>query len=277
MLIEKPEHKKISSLKELREFIQNFENRYSKSEGSDIWFRGESKTSYKLIPSLHRSVSKGMTHKEMVDLELKALEIFKEAQPEITKSLTDWEILFYMQHYGIKTRFLDWTESARVALFFAVSGWNPNAGNCRLWLLNPSLFNYVMIKDERVLTPKVENGFVDYLTTGKELTSAFALFPPTIDPEFNNRIRAQKGCFTVHYLENSTHINDLIWDIDFNISTGFFDLELKYDCVLDGVELLPNMYEEVKQYLSSNDITYKSIYPDIEGLSNYINDVILND
>ncbi len=51
----------------------------------------------------------------------------------------EWEWLFVMQHYGVPTRLLDWTESPLVGLYFAVHE-EPNA-NGALWAVLPAELN----------------------------------------------------------------------------------------------------------------------------------------
>ncbi|WP_052137842.1 FRG domain-containing protein [Heyndrickxia ginsengihumi] len=259
------------SIQELREFYNYFFHRY---EGrTKVWYRGESSTTYSLTPSLHRTMPKGCPHWLIVEKEREALEIFKKAQPEIANELTDWEIFFYMQHYGVKTRFLDWTESARISLFFAFSGWNLENGNCKMWFLDPCMLNLLSLGIRGVQAPKNGKFFVDYLTVGNEIDHTVALYPPTLDPLFNERIKVQKGCFTMHYGYNTatSSLNDLANEIGFLVHTKIhvpddqFDFNLKEEDVLDCIEIHTNMYEEVESYLSEMGITYKEIYPDIEG------------
>ncbi len=47
------------------------------------------------------------------------------------RKFSDWDILFHMQHYGCKTRILDWTDNLGTALYFALCSYQ-KAGSRKL-------------------------------------------------------------------------------------------------------------------------------------------------
>ena len=104
----------------LPQFLQLIEGFQATTEES-LWFRGCGQASYKLLPSLYRHRDAKSLDK-VVDLEQKLMIRFKQRSlPYLTRSLAnDWETLFFMQHYGIPTRLLDWTENPLIALHFAL-------------------------------------------------------------------------------------------------------------------------------------------------------------
>lgn len=118
-----------------------------KDDASALWFRGTGSAKYKLSPSIHRHQDIDSVEK-LFDYENRLITRFKErCVPYLKYRIEDtWEVLFLMQHYGMPTRLLDWTESPLIALFFAVSSATKNKDgkyeeDAAVWIMSPSHWN----------------------------------------------------------------------------------------------------------------------------------------
>jgi hypothetical protein len=100
------------------------------------WYRGHSDASWSLTPGYLRAGA--------VISESTLMTRFKQSAAMLTQIApqSDFDWLFVMQHYGVPTRLLDWSESPLVALYFAVEGaTHETATDAALWCLKPSLLN----------------------------------------------------------------------------------------------------------------------------------------
>jgi hypothetical protein len=165
------------------------------------WFRGHADIAWPLEPGWYRaSNSVRGTGDEYYD-EGTLLETFRLRAPTYLERppATDWEWLFLMQHYGLRTRLLDWTQSSLIALYFAIRD-NVGDTDAAVWAMNPWWLNretfgkFVLFPadDQRV------NGHAP-LRPGQKLKGKL---PLAITPiQTNQRIAAQRGVFTIHGTE----------------------------------------------------------------------------
>lgn len=264
------------SLKEVLDYIDEFEQ---KVEREGIWYRGVTDSTYDLIPSLQRSLPRQTHHGEIQNIERKMFDIFKNVEEIKGKEFTDWELLYLMQHHGLKTRFLDWSYNHLVALFFATYTWDKNQ-NARLWLLDPHLCNEIFLKEYTIISPLPEKSYFDFLNsfTVSNKIYTFDHYRFNYD-DFNRRIRAQSGVFTLHLNRNKLNPNTYALDkllkneINYEKILNKSKIFPNEDVVLNYIDIHPDAANEIEQHLLKEDITIKTMFPDLTGTVDYLNSI----
>jgi len=167
-----------------------------------IWWRGEARVNEKLLPKLYRP-----EHSKHVETNLCSNFILraKTLYPECPGWGERDAWLFLMQHYGLATRLLDWTESALIATFFTVIEHSDETGV--LWALSPYSFNNNQIDLPLILGPHSE-------WVRNILAPAFSQDAKSSDlilainaQHFDVRMMMQQSAFTIHGTKNP--LNDL--------------------------------------------------------------------
>jgi hypothetical protein len=104
---------------------------------------------FSLIPKIGRE-----EYLKFLVNEYDAFMSFKDNAGKMIEGLSGWEILALMRHHNIPTRFLDWTESVDIALYFAVRGLEKlgNDDDVAIWILNSTKLNNLNNQQSATLT-----------------------------------------------------------------------------------------------------------------------------
>lgn len=206
------------------------------------WYRGHEHGHYRLLPGLLR-------YKNGVKHERNLYAVFRtEGASLIPENFDALETLALMQHYGMPTRLLDWTDSLHTALFFAVMGsltWKIE--HPCVWIINPFRLNQ-RSTNANVIYDRDDKLHLDYYESAKSQRWPFDLPVAMAAPWRNSRVYAQHGYFTLHG-------NDLR-AIE----------ECAPDCV-KRVDIPQHLVREIIHILSHSSTNSFTLFPDLNGLA----------
>jgi hypothetical protein len=173
----------------------------------------------------------------------------------------DWEALFFMQHYGVPTRLLDWTENSLIGLHFALmfsrAASTRSTNPAIVWILDPFEWN------------KTALSHLSYkggpLATGDEGLKGYAPasatmgeFPVAMYGAHNSpRIAAQQGTFTIFGSDKSP-MEKLVEHGKFPPSS--------LSCIVINHTRIGSM----RKSLLDQGTTESMVFPDLEGLAREI-------
>jgi hypothetical protein len=181
----------------------------------EIWFRGEASLRWKLLPGIYRSNPPrksrpprpspnrpaGSATTPLSTWEREIHRDFTLRAPSlidrVPSSYLEW--LFVMQHHGLPTRLIDWTEGHLTALYFSLISHPKEDGG--VWILDPWSLNELSI--EQMSIPTVSHPrmweYELFEPGGQIVRKPTGELPVAIRPaRATVRITVQKGMFTIH-------------------------------------------------------------------------------
>jgi hypothetical protein len=258
--VERPE-----SLPEYLEMIERLQTAARES----LWYRGCGRSKHELLPTLYRH-PKATTPARLAELERQLMTRFRQRSiPFHNRSLADdWEALFFMQHYGVPTRLLDWTENPLTALHFALMmaphrttkrGTASFTFDAAVWVLDPVAWNHHALRHQ-----SFDGGT---LTPGDEPLKSYK--PPA---EFENMNGTPVGLYGAH---NSARI---VAQQGVFVIFGKNTIPLEKHYLSDrfpATSLVKLVIERrfistIRSSLLRHGVTEAAVFPDLEGLAREI-------
>lgn len=218
------------------------------------WYRGLKSPTHSLLPTIFREPNLKAREGYI------SVEFRRRAKPNLPGLTSQFDWLCALQHYGLPTRLLDWTESLPVALYFTVRPLPLTLPVPTVWVLNPfELYELtekeagiIPIANDRHANANADLAFGDNENDPKLVTT----LPIPVLPDFLfRRLAAQNGCFTIHGSASQP--------LDALIPEDARSLLKKF--VADGT-YIGNIYTCLDLLIPSSD----SIFPDIDGVKEYI-------
>lgn len=228
---------KVFVVQNLTEYIQVITE--FNQEGHFLLSRGQKDCTFDLVPSVFRYKTYEMQEKELVDKFIRNASFYDKTILSKSKE----SVTAYAQHYGLPTKYLDFTEAHLLSLFFALEEFD--------YKDKPSVVYFVATEEYHNDIIKTQDPFFDFsdeksVNHYRDRYSNKDVFIKLEDS--NERIHFQKG----YFLKTETKLSD-------NIKTML--KEYTY-CVLIPQEVKETLFNE----LFNIGITYESIYPDIDNL-----------
>lgn len=260
--------------------VSRIRKRWKVSNRDELWFRAEdarySKTH--LQPGLYRPRDSGKRKStdKLLELENYLYEEFLRCAPQLSDVASrsgdwEWTSYFLMQHHGIPTRLLDWSDGALIALHFAINDKpRPPKSDSIIYILDPYWLLDKLARDSdradakdrwKKYLEKTKDDLSEddwerlYLPEENDDAEAPLLKTPAIpllwdSPHVTRRVAAQRSRFMIFG-------TDPLW-----LAKLFAQRNMR----LTSITIPHGAIGRIKQELRDAGVTESVVFPDLDGL-----------
>lgn len=230
----------LEEVNSIDEYMIKIESYRKNERGDELIFRGQRSLDWSLLPKICRD----RIHFDSTDIEKRMLEDFKNIikikHKTIFESYTnDWEYLALAQHYGMTTRFLDWTYNSLTALWFACFDKHGK------YHTNDNAVVYLYYSDnDDSINPMISNPFE---------VESYKIYKPIQGGE-NARSNSQSALFTIHTFNSELK--------EFPVFDDYNKINKKIIRLIIKSDVIPKLINELIEI----GYTHSKIYPDLDGV-----------
>ena len=219
--------------------------------GCNPWFRGQSDGSKPPLPGVFRK-----SHKEQDLVTFFVQRAGMYTNEPLPRSPAQW--LSLMQHVGLPTRLLDWTDGALIALFFAVNS-EVNIDGA-VWMIDPIELNKLsgITNFPASDIPPVVKSYQIAFSVNPINPPKFpiAVFPTNV----HRRMAVQRSCFTIHGSDKRSFVEQ------------FERHNFANDSRLVKLRIPAIARQNLRKQLAMLGVKYSTLFPDLDGLARELYD-----
>lgn len=211
---------------------------------SNEMFRGQSDAEWTLVPKVGRMFISSSIPDSWERLESFMLgEFIQHSIPYIKREPRHkFEWLVLGQHYGLPTRLLDWTSNPLKALFWAVSEYEKDCDSA-LFCFSPTSSIYDLHDSDNL----------------EDLDHVMPIFPKMID----SRVISQEACFILFPFPEENKAFEPLEDESIHGDSYHYLTKM----------IIPRKYKfTMSEDLKILGVSSKSLFPDLTGLAQFIED-----
>lgn len=277
--------KNISSLSEYINIIEELKDNYpsgmvmNNPTSNTFLYRGLSDEKYELLPGLFRKNTDEIEDKKIVNDRYLAwikekeilLSFIHQASSILKIPSTDYvRWAEYAQHYGVPTRFLDWSSNPLVALYFACR--DNNNSNGKVWLIHKLNYDKFWRINANVDKEELIKETVAKLIDGKKHVD----YPKIYTPYYVDERMSAQGSYFMVWGAKEEPFEKMFADEKYKMqiqdkSTGIMVFgEAQQVEFLFEFTIHSDRKQRLLRELDTVGINEKTLFPGLDGIGRYI-------